>query len=324
MAAREVVQGNMTLGMMLSISYIIGQMNSPVEQLLGFFRSAQDARISLERMGEIHQKENEEQESSTDHGLITYMDNRSSDGDIILENVSFQYAGPLSPFVLKDISLTIPRGKVTAIVGSSGSGKTTLLKLLLRFYDPVSGNISLENREISTISPSWWRSQCGVVMQEGFIFSDTVARNIAVSEDDIFPQKLKHAVKVSNLASFIDALPAGYNTKIGSTGSGISTGQKQRILIARAVYKDPQYLFFDEATSALDANNEKVIMENLQRFFHGKTVVVIAHRLSTVKHADQIVVIEHGKVVEVGNHHNLTMKKGRYFELVKNQLELGD
>ncbi|MEO5890280.1 MAG: peptidase domain-containing ABC transporter [Ferruginibacter sp.] len=323
-AAREVVNGNMTLGMMLSISYIIGQMNSPVEQLLDFFRSAQDARISLERLGEIHNKEDEEKTLDiNDQALNLPPASSKNNGTIRLQNLSFQYTGN-SPKVLKDVSLTIPEGKVTAIVGSSGSGKTTLLKLLLRFYDPTSGTITINDEEFSGLSPKNWRNQCGAVMQEGFIFSDTIARNIAVSDELINHEKLQHALKVGNLESFMKDLPLGYNTRIGNSGNGISTGQKQRILISRAVYKNPEYLFFDEATSALDANNEKVIMENLHYFFKGKTVLVIAHRLSTVKNADQIIVLEHGKVVETGNHQSLTKKRGKYFELVKNQLELGE
>jgi ATP-binding cassette subfamily B protein len=320
-AAREVVDGNMTLGMLLSISYIIGQMNSPVEQLLAFFRSAQDAKIVLERLGEVHDRENEEK----DPGVISeIIPETSKAGDIVLQDVSFQYAGPSSPHVLKDINLVIPSGKVTAIVGSSGSGKTTLMKLLLKFYEPTEGKISVGGQELSAISPRWWRNQCGVVMQEGYIFSDTIARNIAVSDEHIDEQRLLHAVKVSNIGSFIENLPLQYTTRIGNTGNGMSTGQKQRMLIARAVYKDPEFLFFDEATSALDASNEKIIMENLNRFFNGKTVVVIAHRLSTVKNADQIIVLEHGKIVETGNHQTLTRQKGKYYELVKNQLELGE
>lgn len=325
LAAREVVSGNMTLGMMLSVSYIIGQMNSPIEQLLGFFRSAQDAKISLERLGEIHNQENEEKTLAANEPLSEEMNaHLFKSDDIKFENVSFQYAGPNSPYVLKDINLKIPEGKVTAIVGSSGSGKTTLLKLLLRFYEPSAGKIFVDNQELSTLSPKWWRNKCGVVMQEGFIFSDTIARNIAISDERINEKKLLQAVRISNIEGFIKELPLGYATRIGNSGNGISTGQKQRMLIARAVYKNPGYLFFDEATSALDSNNEKIIMENLNRFFDGKTVVVIAHRLSTVKHADQIVLLEHGKVVETGNHQTLTKQRGKYFELVKNQLELGE
>ncbi|WP_298733000.1 peptidase domain-containing ABC transporter [uncultured Chitinophaga sp.] len=323
-AAKEVINGNMTLGMLLGVSYIIGQMNSPVEQLLTFFRSAQDAKISLERLGEIHNRDNEEPAQTAGSYAPGPLSSPLQAGDIRLDKLSFQYAGPDSPFVLKDVSLTIPEGKVTAIVGSSGSGKTTLLKLLLRFYEPTGGRLLIGNTELQRLSPKWWRNQCGVVMQEGFIFSDTIAGNIAVGDERINERKLQHAVKVANIESFIQQLPLGYNTKTGNTGNGISTGQKQRLLIARAVYKNPRYLFFDEATSALDANNEKIIMENLQQFYHGKTVVVIAHRLSTVKHADQIIVLEQGRIAEVGNHQTLTKLKGRYYELVKNQLELGD
>lgn len=219
--------------------------------------------------------------------------------------------------------MVIPKGKVTAIVGMSGSGKTTLMKLLLRFYEPVGGNILLGEKDLNAVSPSWWRNKCGIVMQEGFVFNDTIAGNIAMSDENPDHKKLKHAVEVANIRTFIEELPMNYNTKIGSGGNGISAGQKQRMLIARAVYKNPDYLFFDEATSALDANNEKEIINNLETFFEGKTVVVIAHRLSTVKHADQIIVLENGQVIETGNHQALIKEKGRYFELVKNQLELG-
>ncbi len=317
-SAREVMTGNMTLGMMLSVSYIIGQMNSPLDQLLSFVQAAQDAKISLDRLGEIHNREEEEED---DKLRYTNIDNSSS--SINLENVSFQYDSQQSPYVLKDVNLTIPQGKVTAVVGTSGSGKTTLLKLLLQFYEPTNGKITIDNKDLNQISPKWWRNQCGTVMQDGFIFSDTIAKNISVSEETVNTQKLIRAVDVANIKDFVEDLPLGFQTKIGNSGNGISAGQKQRMQIARAVYKDPQYLFFDEATSALDANNEKVIMENLDRFFEGKTVVVIAHRLSTVKNADQIVVLEKGEVVEVGTHEQLTARRGNYYELVKNQLELG-
>lgn len=315
-SATAVIKGELTLGMMLSISYIIGQMNGPLEQLLTFMQSAQDAKISLDRLGEIHNRPNEET-SEQSKALLQL-------GNIRLENVSFQYEGPLSPFVLKDINMVIPQGKVTAIVGSSGSGKTTLMKMLLQFYEPVSGKISIGNKDFKHIAPTIWRSNVGTVMQEGVIFSDTIARNISLSDEHINHDKLQHAVHVANIKEFIEDLPMGYQSKIGNTGSGISTGQKQRMQIARAVYKNPQYLFFDEATSALDANNEKIIMENLEQFFEGKTVMVIAHRLSTVKNADQIIVLEKGRIVETGNHDELTSKRGYYFDLVKNQLELGN
>jgi len=325
LAARQVVSGDMTLGMMLSVSYIIGQMNGPIQQFLDFFHSAQDAKISLERLSEIHNQENEEKAIQPEAPVFEEMNTLlSKSQNIILEAVSFQYAGSNSPVVLQDINLTIPEGKVTAIVGTSGSGKTTLLKLLLRFYEPSAGKIYVGNKDLSTLSPKWWRTQCGVVMQDGFIFSDTIARNIAVSDDRISEKKLLHAVRVSNIEEFIEELPMGYTTKIGNAGNGISSGQKQRMLIGRAVYKNPGYIFFDEATSALDANNEKIIMQNLDLFFKGKTVVVIAHRLSTVKNADQIIVLEHGNIVETGNHAALAKRKGKYFELVKNQLELAE
>jgi ATP-binding cassette subfamily B protein len=317
--AREVMNGNMTLGMMLSVSYIIGQMNSPLDQLLGFVQAAQDAKISLDRLGEIHNKENEENASQLVPGNLDVQ----KSGNIKLDNVSFQYGSTQSPFVLKDINLLIPEGKVTAIVGSSGSGKTTLLKLLLQFYEPTAGKVMINNNDLKEYSPMWWRNQCGSVMQDGFVFSDSIAGNISVSDEHPDAEKLLHAVDVANIREFIEQLPLRYRTKIGSAGNGVSAGQKQRILIARAVYRNPQYLFFDEATSALDANNEKVIMENLDRFFIGKTVVVIAHRLSTVKNADQIVVLEKGAIVEIGTHDELSKSKGKYYELVKNQLELG-
>ena len=323
-AAQEVIHGTLTLGMMLSISYITGQMNAPIEQLLGFLRSAQDARISIDRLGEIQQQEDEEKFTHVrlDKEMALLHSGEATEAGLVLDQVSFQYEGPDSAFVLKDVSLTIPFGKVTAIVGSSGSGKTTLLKLLLRFYDPVAGMISVGATPLTTVSPHWWRTQCGSVMQEGYIFSDTIAQNIGV-EEDIDEVRLAMALRTANLTSMVAAMPLGLATKIGASGNGISGGQRQRMLIARAVYKNPQFIFLDEATSALDANNERVIIDNLEHFFQQRTVVVIAHRLSTVKHADQIVVLEHGQVVEVGNHATLTAKRGRYYELVKNQLELG-
>lgn len=318
-SATAVMNGEMTLGMMLSVSYIIGQMNGPLEQLLGFVQAAQDAKISLDRLGEIHNKQEE-----TTTALPYQVNENGGLGDIKLENVSFQYEGPQSPFVLKNINLTIPEGKITAIVGSSGSGKTTLMKMLLQFYEPNQGEITVGQKQFFDIPPGQWRRKVGSVMQEGQIFSDTIAKNISLSDEKVDLIKLNHAVKVANIKEFIDDLPFGYQTKIGNTGSGISTGQKQRMQIARAVYKNPQYLFFDEATSALDANNEMVIMKNLEQFFRGKTVMVVAHRLSTVKNADQIIVLEKGEIVEQGTHESLTSKRGLYYELIKNQLELGN
>lgn len=316
LSAKLVIDGDITLGVMLAISYIVGQLNSPIAQLINFIREVQDAKISLDRLSEIHNKDDEEQLNDQ---KITDI---SKNSDFKLNKVSFRYIGS-DQFVLKDLDLEIPSNKITAIVGTSGSGKTTLMKLLLKFYNPNEGQIKLGNYNLKNISQKAWRKECGVVMQEGYIFSDTIANNIAVGEDYVDKQKLAHAVDVANIKEFIETLPLSYNTKIGMEGVGLSTGQKQRLLIARAVYKTPSFLFFDEATSALDANNEKVIMEKLNTFFENKTVVVIAHRLSTVKNADQIVVLEQGKIIEVGNHDSLEKQKGNYYHLVKNQLELG-
>lgn len=316
MSAKLVIDGEITLGMMLAISYIVGQLNLPISQLINFIREVQDAKISLERLSEIHNKEDEEQQ---DAQKITEI---PLNAKIELSKVTFSYIGS-NNLVLRDLDLTVSANKITAIVGASGSGKTTLMKLLLKFYEPKSGTIQLGNYDLNNISQKSWRHECGVVMQEGYIFSDTIANNIAFGEDYIDKQKLAHAVDVANIKDFIESLPLSYNTKIGMEGSGLSTGEKQRLLIARAVYKNPNFLFFDEATSALDADNEKVIMEKLNLFFENKTVVVIAHRLSTVKNAYQIVVLNQGEIVEVGNHKTLTEKRGHYYHLVKNQLELG-
>ena len=317
LAAKFVIDGEITLGMMLAISYIVGQLNSPIAQLINFIREVQDAKISLERLAEVHNKEDEAQQ---DHQKITDI---PTNFDFNLQKVNFRYTGS-DQLVLKDMDLHIPANKVTAIVGVSGSGKTTLMKLLLKFYEPNSGQLNIGNFNLKNISQKAWRNHCGVVMQEGYIFSDTIANNIAVGVDFIDKNKLAHAVDVANIKDFIETLPLSYNTKIGMEGVGLSTGQKQRLLIARAVYKNPDFLFFDEATSALDANNEKEIMEKLNIFFKNKTVVVIAHRLSTVKNADQIVVIDEGKIVETGTHKELVTLKGNYYKLVKNQLELGN
>ena len=317
-AATAVINGQLTLGMMLAIQYILGQLNSPLRQLINFMHQAQDAKISLERLAEIHDKKDEQDVDATNIKMLP--ENRS----ISVSNLVFQYEGPRSPKVLNNINLEIPENKTTAIVGVSGSGKTTLIKLLLGFYPPVEGDIKIGGIRLANFSPPVWRDKCGVVMQDGFIFSDTIARNIVVSEGEINEELLLHAVKMANIQDFIESLPLSYNTKIGQEGVGLSQGQKQRILIARAIYKNPVYLFFDEATNALDANNEKLIMQNMDEFSKGKTVVVVAHRLSTVKNADQIVVLEKGEIVEKGKHEELIDKKGKYFELVKNQLELGN
>ncbi len=317
-AAYSVIQGEMTLGMMLAVQYIIGQLNAPIDQFIGFMHSYQDAKISLERLGEIHNKEDEENIEEEKIAILP------QDKSIRMENIKFQYDKPHGEMVLKDVNLTIPENKITAIVGTSGSGKTTLVKLLLGFYEVNSGEILVGENRLENFSQTWWRSQIGAVMQEGFVFNDTIAKNIAVGQENVDKARLLEAVKVANIQEFIENLPLGYNTKIGTEGHGLSQGQKQRILIARTVYKDPQYLFFDEATNALDANNERKIMDNLNEFFKGRTVVVVAHRLSTVKNANQIVVIEKGEIIETGTHKELTALKGSYYELVKNQLELGN
>jgi ATP-binding cassette subfamily B protein len=333
LSATAVIKGDMTLGMMMSVQYIIGQLNAPVEQMIGFMQAAQDAKISMERLGEIHNKEDEEPQGASRINILP------ENKDIHIENISFQYEGPNSEMVLKDLNLIIPGGKITAIVGTSGSGKTTLIKLLLGFYKPVKGEIRVGDTLLKNFSSSFWRSQCGAVLQDGFIFSDTIAENIAPGDENVDLIRLRQAVKTANISEFIESLPLGYNTKIGQEGSGISQGQKQRILIARAVYKSPEFVFFDEATNSLDANNESVIMQNLDDFFKGnviqkpdqsppesnkKTVVVVAHRLSTVRNADQIVVLEKGEIVEQGTHEELTNLRGAYYKLVKNQLELGN
>lgn len=318
LAARAVVSGEMTLGMMMSLTYIVGQLNGPIEQFIGFTRSFQDAKISLERLGEIHQREDEEQTLALKATILP--ENR----DLQIEDVSFSYDGADRDYVLEHINLTIPQHKVTAVVGASGSGKTTLIKLLLGFYDPNKGNIKVGDQSLKNINPHVWRAHTGCVMQDGFIFSDSIAKNIAISAEIIDKERLLHAVTVANIREFIDSLPLGYNTKIGMEGNGVSQGQRQRILIARAVYKNPEFIFLDEATNALDANNEREIMEHLHQFYKGRTVVIVAHRLSTVRDADNIVVLDKGQVVEEGTHEELTARRGVYYKLVKNQLELGN
>ncbi|MCM1140227.1 MAG: peptidase domain-containing ABC transporter [Muribaculum sp.] len=316
LAATAVINDQMTLGAMLAVQYIIGQLNSPVEQLMSFIYSLQDVKISLERINEIHEGKNEE----TKENQITEF---KSDKSIGIETVDFKYDPHALKNTIEGVSFKIPEGKVTAIVGASGSGKTTLIKLMLGYYPVASGSISIAGRNINEYNLKWWRRHCGVVMQEGVIFSESIARNIAVDDSDIDVERLEKAARIANIHDYVMGLPLTYNTQIGRDGVGLSQGQKQRILIARAVYKNPDFIFLDEATNALDAKNEKVIVENLNEFYKGKTVVVVAHRLSTVKNADQIIVLDGGKVVESGNHSTLIEKKGAYYNLVKNQLELG-
>ena len=317
-AATAVIHGQMTLGMMLAVQYIIGQLNSPVEQLMNFFYSLQDVKISLERINEIHQMDDENGKV----GLQTSIEDKSEGIDI--KDIMFKYDPHALRKTIDDVSIHIPQGKVTAIVGASGSGKTTLIRLMLGYYPVLEGTINIGNTDINKLNKKWWRRQCGVVMQDGVIFSESIARNIAVDDGDIDKERLLKAAEIACIKDYVMALPLKFNTKIGRDGVGLSQGQKQRILIARAVYKNPDYIFLDEATNSLDANNERSIVENLDKFYKGKTVVIVAHRLSTVKNADQIVVIDQGKVVEIGNHESLTAKRGAYYNLVKNQLELGN
>lgn len=316
-AAIAVINNEMTLGMMLATQYIIGQLNSPIEQCVRLIQDYQDTKISLERINEIHLKENENDSKDENFKIPTQT-------NIQIKDLVFQYEGPHSKKVINNVSFTIPQSQVTAIVGASGSGKTTLIKLLLQYYMPVEGVVTVGGLDLDSFNTSWWRKQCGAVMQDGFIFSDTIARNVAIADEVIDKERLRYAVEMANVKDFIESLPLRYDTIIGNDGQNLSQGQKQRILIARAVYKNPSFLFFDEATNALDANNEKVIVENLQHFYKGKTVVVVAHRLSTVKHADQIIVLDNGNIVEIGTHNDLVSNRGHYFQLVKNQLELGN
>lgn len=317
-AATAVIHGQLTLGMMLAVQYIIGQLNSPVEQLMSFFYSVQDVKISLERINEIHRMDDE----NGKRGLETSVQDENKGIDF--ESIYFKYDPHAQKKIIDDVSLTIPKGKVTAIVGASGSGKTTLIKLMLGYYPVLSGHINIGGTDVNMLNKKWWRRQCGVVMQDGVIFSESIARNIAVDDGEIDKERLQKAAEISCIHDYVMGLPLKYNTKIGRDGVGLSQGQKQRILIARAVYKNPEYIFLDEATNSLDANNERMIVKQLDEFYKGKTVVIVAHRLSTVKNADQIVVLDKGKVVETGNHKDLTVKHGAYYNLVKNQLELGN
>lgn len=316
-AARAVVEGQMTLGMMMSLTYIIGQVSAPIGDFIGFAQALQDAKISLERLNEIHAQEDEEQNIANKTSILP------KDKSIYIDHLRFSYDGSERNYALDDVSLVIPEHKVTAIVGESGSGKTTLIKLMQGFYQPNSGSIKIGNLNLNTINPHLWRSKTGSVMQESFIFSDSIANNIALNTDDVDTERLYHAAIMANADEFISALPLGYNTKIGMEGSGVSQGQRQRLLIARAIYKNPEYIFFDEATNSLDATNERTIMDNLHEFYKGRTVIIAAHRLSTVKDADQIVVMKQGHIVEIGTHEELVEKRGNYYTLVKNQLELG-
>lgn len=316
-AATAVINGQITLGTMLAIQYIVGQLNSPVEQFMSFIYSLQDVKISLERINEIHEGKNEESKENQAKAFDT-------EKSISIENIDFKYDAHALKKTLDGVSFNIPEGKVTAIVGASGSGKTTLIKLMLGYYPVVSGTISIAGRNINEYNLKWWRRHCGVVMQDGVIFSESIARNIAVDDGEIDVEQLEQAAKIANIHDYVMGLPLKYNTIIGRDGVGLSQGQKQRVLIARAVYKNPDFIFLDEATNALDAKNERAIVENLDEFYKGRTVVVVAHRLSTVKNADQIVVVDGGKIVEAGNHSSLIEKRGRYYNLVKNQLELGN
>ncbi len=316
-AATAVLKGAMTLGMMLAVQFIIGQLNVPVNQIISFFRMSQDAKMSLDRLAEVHDMENEEHEPEM---KVRKLPDKK---DLFVNNVSFQYEGPNSPYALKDVDLFLEENKTTAIVGTSGSGKTTLLKLILGFYQPIAGDILIGDTRLSNLSLKIWREKTGAVMQDGFLFPESIASNIAPGIDEIDEERLIRASEIANIKGFIESLPMGYNTKIGANGHGLSEGQMQRLLIARVVYKNPEILIFDEATNSLDANNEKAIVENLAGFFKGKTVIIVAHRLSTVRNADKIVVMDNGRIVESGTHDSLIENNGAYYNLIKNQLELG-
>jgi ATP-binding cassette subfamily B protein len=318
LSAKLVIDGQLTLGMMMSVSYIIGQLSGPISQVISFAQSLQDAKISLERLNEIHNKQDEEQATALQ---INYIPENKT---IAIKNVSFSYSGSPRDYVLHNLNLEIPANKVTAIVGASGSGKTTILKLLLGFYSPRQGEIRIGDTLLSEINPHVWRERTGAVLQDGFIFSDTIANNIVMDESSVDKKQLFHAVEMANIREYIEGLPLKYNTKIGMEGNGLSQGQRQRLLLARAIYKNPDFIFLDEATNALDANNERIILNNLEQFYQGKTVIIVAHRLSTVQNADNIIVLDKGRVIEQGTHHELTLRKGAYYTLIKNQLEMGN
>lgn len=318
LSATAVINGSITLGGMLAIQYIVGQLNAPIEHLMSFIYSFQDMKTSLERINEIHNGRNEDTDNSG-RGMELF-----SDKSIILDGIDFKYEICATKKTIDNISFKIPEGKITAIVGASGSGKTTLIKLMLGYYPVQNGIINIAGRNINEYNLKWWRSQCGVVMQDGYIFSESIARNIAVDDDNIDFNRLERALKIANIWEHIQNLPLKFDTKIGQEGAGLSQGQKQRILIARAVYKNPQYIFLDEATNALDTKNERTIVENLSDFYQGRTVVIVAHRLSTVKDADQIIVLDNGHIAEIGNHSSLIAKRGAYYNLIRNQLELGN
>ncbi|WBV56365.1 peptidase domain-containing ABC transporter [Chryseobacterium daecheongense] len=307
-----VMNQTLTIGSMLAIMFILGGINAPIGQLINFVLQYQLVKVSFERLNEIHNKPNEENLNK-----ISYLEDIK---DINIDNVSFSYDN--SNYILKNISLKIPKGKTTAIVGVSGSGKTTLLKLILKFYQQQQGTILINDNTLEEVENTFWRSKCGVILQDSFIFSDTISYNISL-EENANQEKILNAIRLANVNDFVDKLPLGLSTIIGSEGIGISHGQKQRILIARAIYKNPDYLFFDEATNSLDSNNEVIIINNINRYFNGKTMIVVAHRLSTVKKADQIIVLDNGRIIEKGNHNELVKFKGKYFELIQNQLELG-
>ena len=315
-SATAVISGELTLGMMLAVQYIIGQLNAPIDQIMHYLYAVQDVKIGLERINEIHVMSNEDRIDKN-----TVADDHS---DISFNHVSFKYDIHSLDNIINNVSFTIPNGKITAIVGASGSGKTTLLKLLLGYYPVSEGDIMIGDENINDLNKRYWRQKCGVVMQEGVIFSESIARNIAILDEDIDTDRLVAAAKMACIHDYVMSLPMKYNTIVGKDGVGLSLGQRQRILIARAIYRDPRYIFLDEATNSLDAKNERDIVKQLDSFYEGRTVLVIAHRLSTVRNADQIIVLDKGSIVELGNHDSLIAKHGVYYNLVKNQLELGN